>query len=94
MPTPLPINGSISPDATSDARPACLSPEHDEPVNRRFWTDGKDQIASTQEGWFLTFVHGFLGWITKIREFSSRGMSASNSTRTPQHTDSESDEKK
>ena len=94
MPTPLPINGSISPDATSNSKPGILLPKHDESVIGELGLNGVDQIASTQENWFLRFIHGCHSWFNKIRDVSEQGMSASTSTRTPQREAPVPDEEK
>jgi len=91
---PLPINGSISPDAIPNTKPGSLLPKHNEEVIGELGLDGVDQIASTQEGWFLKFMHGLHSWFNKIRDVSEQGMSASTSTRTPQRAAPVPDEEK
>ena len=93
MPAPLPINRPISPDPTSNTKPATLSPKQNKNVIGRFGHYGVDQIANTKEGWFFRFVQGFHNWFNKISDASEQGMSASTSSRTPQRDDPVADKK-
>ena len=65
-----------------------------EAVDRKVRRDGMDRIASTPEGWFMIAIHKFRGWLSKLRQLTVRGMTASNSTRMPQHQNEKPEEGK
>ena len=48
---------------------------------------GTGKISIVQKNWLISAIQRSRGWLRKLREAIGQGMSATNSTRMPQHED-------